>query len=79
MSEGENAAPRGGIAIDSLQHGFAPRSPRVTLDTYANEVVDQLPPAAHQTFDFVLVHPKKRDAGVNIMNAFEAFVNACKG
>ena len=79
MSEGENAVTRGGIAIDSLQHGFAPRSPRVPLDTYANEVVDQLPPAAHQTFDFVLVHPKKRDARVNIMNAFETFVNACKG
>jgi hypothetical protein len=79
MESGANAATRGGIALESTQHNFEPRSPRTTLGVYADEVVGQLPATEVAAFDFVLVHPNKSDASADIWNAFEDFVNTCNG
>lgn len=79
MASGENATVRGGVELDSAQNGFEPRSSRATIEVYANEVAGQLSPIESQAFDFVLVHPQRSQASAEIMGAFEAFVNACKG
>jgi hypothetical protein len=78
METGTTAATRGGVSLESMQHNFAPRSPRTTLDVYATEVVSQLQAREDQAFDFVLVHPKRSQASADIWNAFETVVNACK-
>lgn len=78
MEAGQVAAVRGGEVLESSQNNFEPRSPRVTLDAYANEVVTQLPAREDQTFEFVLVHPKRSQASAEILTAFEAFVSACR-
>lgn len=78
MAPGTTAVMRGGVAQDSSQHNFASRSPRTTLADYANEVVAQLPAREGQAFDFVLVHPNKRQASADIWRTFEAFVETCQ-
>lgn len=78
MAPGANAAMRGGVALESAQHNFSPRSARITIDAYANEVADQLPAREGQEFDFVLIHPQKSQASDEIWSAFEAFVDACR-
>jgi hypothetical protein len=78
MAPGTNATMRGGVALESAQHNFSPRSPRTTMDVYANEVVSQLPAKEDQTFDFVLIHPKRSQASADIWSAFETVVKACK-
>lgn len=79
MDPGANAAIRGGVALESTQHNFLPRSPGTTLDVYATEVADQLPATEGEAFDFVIVHPKRSQDSVIIWNAFETFVDACNG
>lgn len=79
MEADATALTHGGGEIDSSLHNFAPKTARETLDAYASEVVRQLSPSQKQTFDFVLVHPAKQDASVNIRSAFETFVSACNG
>lgn len=73
------ASMRGGMALDSNEQNFSPKSARTTMDVYANEVVSQLPAREDQAFEFVLVHPQRSQASDDIWNAFEAFVTACKG
>jgi hypothetical protein len=77
MASGTNAAIRGGVALESAQNNFEPRSARTTIDVYANEVVTQLPAREDQAFDFVLIHPQRSQASAEIWTAFETFVNAC--
>lgn len=71
------ATIKGGLALESVQHGFASKSAGQTIDEYANQVVSQLPGRSEQTFDFVLVHPKKAAESSGILNAFALFVQAC--
>lgn len=71
------ATNKGGLALESVQHGFASKSAGQTIDEYANQVVSQLPGRSEQTFDFVLVHPKKAAESNEILNAFALFVQAC--
>lgn len=78
MDAGATAAMRGGAALESSQQNFAPRSPRMTIDVYASEVVNQLPVTEDQTFEFVLVHPNRSQASADIWSAFEVFVKACQ-
>lgn len=78
MENGSSATTHGGIALESKDHNFEPKSARAAMNTYAIEVVDQLPGRQEQTFDFVLVHPNKNGASGNIWTAFEEYVNACK-
>lgn len=77
LADGATAATRGGVALDSSQNNFESKSPRTTIDVYANEVVDQLPANENGTFDFVLVHPQKQQSSDEIWGAFETFVKAC--
>lgn len=79
MAPGVTAVMHGGVALESAQHNFSPRSPRTTLDVYANEVVGELQGIQSQEFDFVLVHPQKSQASADIWSAFATFVDACKG
>jgi len=78
MDVGVTAAMHGGVALESTEYNFAPKSARTAIDAYAHEVVDQLSTREGQTFDFVLVHPKLQSASTDIWTAFEAYVNACK-
>lgn len=78
MDAGAIAAMRGGVALESSQHNFAPISPRMTIDDYANEVVGQLPVREDQAVEFVLIHPQRSQTSADIWGAFEAFVKACK-
>ena len=78
MFVGSTAAMSGGVALDSSQLNFAPRSPRTTIEAYANEVVAQLPLREGQSFEFVLVHPQRSQDSVAIWSAFEDFVKACQ-
>jgi hypothetical protein len=73
------AATRGGVAIESSQHNFAPKSSRTTIGAYASEVAAQLSATEGQKFDFVLVHPEKHQDSAEIWSAFEDFVDACSG
>ncbi len=77
MDVGTNATVRGGIALESALDNFEPRSPRTTMDAYANEVVGQLQAREEQSFSFVLIHPQKTQASAEIWSAFEAFVSLC--
>jgi len=79
MDAGATAAMWGGVGLESAQQNFDPKSPRTSLDVYADEVVAQLPSREDAAFDFVLVHPQRSDASDDIWSAFEAFVSACKG
>ncbi|PJI84559.1 hypothetical protein BC777_3620 [Yoonia maricola] len=78
MDVGATAAMRGGVALESTANNFAARSPGMSIDVYANEVVGQLPPTEAQTFNFVLVHPARNQASGEIWAAFEGFVTACR-
>lgn len=78
MAPGANAAVRGGVALESSQENFEPRSPRMTMDVYANEVVNQLQPSERSAFEFVLVHPQRSENSGEILSAFEAFADACR-
>jgi hypothetical protein len=77
MDAGATALMHGGLALESGQHNFSPRSPGTTLGAYASEVVGELPGKEEQTVEFVLVHPKRAQASAEIWSAFEAFVTAC--
>ena len=78
MDAGATAAMRGGTGLESAQHNFTPKSPRTTIDAYANEVAEQLPGREDQTVEFVLVHPELSQTSSDIMSAFEEFVKACQ-
>jgi hypothetical protein len=77
MAPGANAAMRGGVELESAQYNFEPRSSRMALGDYANEVVAQLPATETQAFDFVLIHPQRSQASAEIWAAFENFVSVC--
>ena len=78
MSDNGTAVIRGGAAMDSAEHDFAPKSARMTLDAYADTVLDQLPAKEDQAFEFVLVHPNRSAASADILAAFTDFVAACQ-
>lgn len=78
MVDGAMAVMRGGMALDSNQDNFEPKSARSTLGAYANDVVGQLPAREDQAFDFVLIHPERRQVSADIWTAFETFVDSCK-
>lgn len=78
MDAGAAAAMRGGVALESSQNNFAPKSSRTSIGEYAIEVADQLAPKEGQEFDFVLVHPDRRQSSAEIWGAFKTFVEACK-
>lgn len=78
METGATAMLQGGVAMESKDHSFEPKSARMAMYDYANEVVSQLPTSENPTFDFVLVHPKRNNARDDILRAFETFVKACK-
>ncbi|MEO9825535.1 MAG: hypothetical protein ABJF50_14045 [Paracoccaceae bacterium] len=79
LANGATAVTRGGVELESAQLGFEPRSPRMSLEAYASEVVAQLPAREGQSFEFVLVHPQKSQASPEIWKAFQTFVKACDG
>lgn len=78
MAEGATATTHGGLELDSSLDGFAARDARTTLDVYAPAVVQELAGQEVQSFDFVLVHPKKSQASAEIWSAFEAYVSSCQ-
>ncbi len=79
MDAGNVAAMRGGVALDSNEHQFSPKSARTTVDVYAGEVAAELPAQTGETFSFVLVHPRLSETSAEILSAFEAYVAACQG
>jgi hypothetical protein len=79
MASGAAAAMRGGVELDSSLDGFEAKSARSSLGQYAGEVVRQLQPREDQTFEFVLVHPKRSGSADQIWSAFESYVKACQG
>lgn len=78
MDDGATASMNGGVALESSQNNFAPKSARSSIGDYAMEVVDQLGSAEGQEFNFVLVHPERRQSSAEILSAFEAFVDVCR-
>lgn len=78
MNDGAKASIRGGVAIESAQYGFAPKSPRASVGEYAIEVTRQLDADESRRFDFVLVHPGRSDDTDDIWDAFDTLVGACK-
>ena len=78
MAPGATGSMRGGVGLESAQHNFEAKSPRVTLDEYAASVADQLPATEGRTFDFVLFHPNKAQNRTEIWTAFEALADACR-
>lgn len=77
MVNGATAVTHGGVAMESTQHNFAPKSARTSIADYAIEVVAQLPARENADFEFVLVHPQNSQASADIRSAFGAFVKAC--
>jgi len=78
MASGATGSTRGGLALESAEFGFAAKSARASIAEYAVEVVNQLTSTQGQEFDFVLVHPARASISVDIKNAFETYVKACK-
>ena len=78
MADGATASASGGTALDSSQHGFPPKSPRLTIAQYAAEVAGLLPRREGPAFAFVLVHPKRAGAQDEILAAFETYLGACR-
>ncbi|SFJ83334.1 hypothetical protein [Jannaschia pohangensis] len=78
MEAGAAASVIGGMALDSAQNGFEPKSARETIADFAIHILGQLPNRADEAFEFVLVHPKRSDAGAEIWGAFESFAKACQ-
>lgn len=78
MELGATAVSTGGLALDSKQKGFSPKPANKTLSDYAKSVADELTKKEEQTFDFVLVHPSRKQDSAKIWDAFETFVSACK-
>ena len=77
MNASATATVSGGVALESVQHNFSPKSAKLSMSEYATQVVSELPPRNGQTFDFVLVHPERSQASNEIWDAFKVFVNAC--
>lgn len=78
LDAGAVATMQGGVAMESAQFGFAPISPGMSLDAYANDVVGQLPVREGETFEFVLVHPALGASSADIWTAFETLVTTCR-
>lgn len=78
MENGAAAITAGGAELGSDVFGFAPKAASQSMNEYANLVVKAVPPQQDQTFEFVLVHPKKADAAADVMAAFSEFVQACQ-
>ena len=78
MADNETATTRGNVGLDSSANGFDAKPGRTPVGEYALEIVDQLQADEDQSFDFVLVHPDRRDNSDAIWEAFERFVDACK-
>lgn len=78
LDTGAIAIMRGGVALDSSQHDFSPRSPGMSIDAYADAVAAQLPTKQANRVEFVLIHPQQRHARSEIWNAFATLVKACK-
>ncbi len=78
MAPGAKAQVSGGIALDSSQQNFTPKSPRATMGDYASDVAGQLQPSEAQTFEFVLFHPQRSNDSAEIWGAFETFVESCR-
>jgi hypothetical protein len=78
MEAGTQATLRGGLALDSSRDKFPSKSPRASLDAYANEVTAALPAKAVTEFEFALVHPQKAEASADIRDALQTLVKACQ-
>jgi|GEM_PF-3342994 len=78
MIDDTTATTRGNVGLDSSANGFDAKPGRTDVGDYALEIVDQLQADEDQSFDFVLVHPDRRDDSDAIWEAFERFVDACK-
>lgn len=78
LDDGSTAKMLGGVALESSQLNFEPKSARMSIGDYAVEVADQLETNEGEEFDFVLVHPAKEKSNAKIWSAFETFVEACK-
>ena len=78
LDAGAVGATRGGAALDSAQFGFDPKSPGVSVSDYASQVASQLPAREGQTFDFVLIHPQRTQANIEVWTAFSRFLTACR-
>lgn len=78
MATGGVATMRGGVALDSSQNNFKPKSARTSIGDYAIETINQLAVKEGPEFDFVLVHPAKSQSSEDIWNSFETFAKACQ-
>lgn len=79
LNTGSVAVTYGGAPLDSAQNNFSPRPPSATLDVYAAQIMTEIPAREGQSFEFVLIHPQRSGASAEIWDAFETFVDACKG
>lgn len=78
MDVGARAQMRGGIALGSDIQNFEPKSARMPLDAYVNEVLTQLPGREDQVFDFVMIHPSKSGQFAEIWTAFSQLIATCR-
>jgi len=78
LGDGAQAASLGGMALDSSQHNFTPKSARASIGDYAVQVSGELAHANGQEFEFVLVHPMKANLNAEIWGAFKTFAKACQ-
>lgn len=79
MNDGSTALSGGGLALESAQFNFPPKSARSSIARYGFDVAVLLAGNESQSFEFVLVHPSRIDASDDIQSAFEDFLNACNG
>ncbi len=79
LADGAVASTVGGIALESAQYNFAPKSARTSIGDYAAEVATQLATDQRGAVEFVLVHPARSKASGEIWGAFETYLKACNG
>jgi len=78
MQLGATASTRGGLALESAEHGFMSKTASASVSEYASSIIQNLPERQDRSFDFVLVHPAKIQSSNQIWGAFGALVGACQ-
>lgn len=78
MQPGAEAVVRGGVALESVDHGFDVKPAAIPVADYAGTVAQTLDAQQHQSFQFVLVHPERNGQSGAIWEAFDTYVQACQ-
>lgn len=75
---GGTAVSKGGAALESADLNFPTKPAQASMQDYVQTVSAQLATRQSDSFDFVLVHPKRSQISNDIWKAFDVFVRACQ-